>query len=128
MNYRTITNRGGRRFFTDAQYEQLRANNEATRVAQRAGLPEPDHVPVVRLFVPLSRCCWLLSEVYENGRAYGWCDLGWPELGYVSLDELAEFSRLVPAFGTIVVERDTDWASDGRTVGDIAGLNRRRAA
>ena len=54
-----------------------------------------DFEPVVKLFNPMGAATWLLSEleVDEDGNeiAFGLCDLGMgsPELGYVSLAEIA---------------------------------------
>ncbi len=52
-----------------------------------------DHWPVVKLFTPDAGCTWLLSELdpEDPDIAFGLCDLGmgFPELGYVSLEELA---------------------------------------
>jgi len=54
---------------------------------------EPDFIPVVKLFTPDAGCTWLLTEIDPDDpdRACGLCDLGMgcPELGYVSLEELA---------------------------------------
>jgi len=51
-----------------------------------------DPFPVVKLFTPDACCTWLLSELCpDEDTAFGLCDLGagFPELGYVSLSELA---------------------------------------
>jgi hypothetical protein len=61
------------------------------------GAPEnrdKDHAPVVRLYLPGTVCEWLLSELEPDDNpdiAFGLCDLGlgFPELGSVSLSELA---------------------------------------
>lgn len=67
----------------------------------------PDHYPVVKLFDPAGAATWLLTEIdpYDHDRAFGLCDLGMglPELGFVSLDELA---RLRSRFGGLGMERD----------------------
>lgn len=51
-----------------------------------------DHPPVVKLFSVAGSATWLLSELnpFEPTIAFGLCDLGmgFPELGYVSLEEL----------------------------------------
>ena len=48
---------------------------------------------MVKLFTPDGSATWLLSEIDPDhpDRAFGLCDLGlgFPELGYVSLAELA---------------------------------------
>ncbi|WP_448140504.1 DUF2958 domain-containing protein [Sphingopyxis fribergensis] len=50
--------------------------------------------PVVRLFLPDGHAVWLLSEIDpgDSDRAFGLCDLGlgFPELGFVRLRELAD--------------------------------------
>jgi hypothetical protein len=52
-----------------------------------------NHWPVVKLFTPDAGCTWLLSELdpEEPDIAFGLCDLGlgFPELGYVSISEIA---------------------------------------
>jgi hypothetical protein len=58
-----------------------------------------DPYPVVKIFAPNGYAMWLLTEIDPAApdRAYGLCDLGLgsPELGYVSLSELASYrSRL----------------------------------
>lgn len=70
---------------------QLRANRERQRPVQGTE-GEIDHQPVVRLFLPFSGCVWLLSELDDEGVAFGLCDLGvgFPELGLVALSELEE--------------------------------------
>ncbi|MEX2375279.1 MAG: DUF2958 domain-containing protein [Dehalococcoidia bacterium] len=73
---------------------RLLANGQLRRQAER---DDPDLVidflPVVKLFTPDASCTWLLTELDPDDpdRAFGLCDLGlgFPELGYVSLAELA---------------------------------------
>ena len=51
-------------------------------------------------------CTWLITEYDPDERvAFGWCDLGlgFPELGYVSLDEVR--SLRIPPIGARI-ERD----------------------
>ena len=52
-----------------------------------------DPIPVVKLFTPDASATWLLTEINPDdpSAAFGLCDLGhgFPELGYVSLKELA---------------------------------------
>ena len=68
--------------------------------------PSFDPHPVVKLFTPDAQCSWLLSEVdpQDPDRAFGLCDLGLgtPELGYVSLVELAT----VRGHLSLPIERD----------------------
>lgn len=77
------------------------------------GSPEnrdKDHPPVVKLFLPGSGCIWLLSELdpEEPSIAFGLCDLGlgFPEMGYVGLEELEELRH--PIF-ELPVEADNSF-------------------
>lgn len=82
-----------------------------------------DFPPVVKLFNPCGAATWLLSELDEDGdTAFGLCDLGMgePELGYVSLAELAEI-RL--RFG-LYIERDEHFTAN-KTLGEYATAARK---
>ena len=74
---------------TDEQRAQLLANGR--RSIEDDG---SDPHPVVKLFTPNAGATWLLTEIDpdDEDRAFGLCDLGqgFPELGYVSLQELAQ--------------------------------------
>ena len=77
---------------TAAQRQIFLENGRAQRAAldQRTGAI--DFEPVVKIFIPDGNATWLLTELDPNGHlAFGLCDLGKgePELGYVSLHELA---------------------------------------
>lgn len=78
---------------TPAQRAQLLANGKANAARNAAGQDEHDFVPVVKLFTPNSGATWLLTEIDpgDADAAFGLCDLGLgcPEIGYVSLAELA---------------------------------------
>ena len=67
-----------------------------------------DHPPVVKLFSIASSATWLLSELnpFEPTIAYGLCDLGmgFPELGYVSLEELESIQH--PSLPIPLIMRD----------------------
>ncbi|WP_242096718.1 DUF2958 domain-containing protein [Sphingomonas sp. CROZ-RG-20F-R02-07] len=67
---------------------RLLANGRRSATGVRTDPP-----PVVKLFTPDAGATWLLAEVdpRDPDRAFGLCDLGVgePELGYVSLAELA---------------------------------------
>lgn len=85
-------------FFTTEQQEKLIENGHWLH-------RDKDNPPVVKLFMPCTACTWLLSELNpeEQDIAFGLCDLGmgFPELGYVSLEELASVN-----IGDITVQRD----------------------
>ena len=55
-----------------------------------------DHAPVVKYFDPCGAATWLISEVDDDGIAFGLCDLGMgcPELGNVSLEEMISIGRI----------------------------------
>ena len=62
-----------------------------------------DFKAVIKLFDPTGSGTWYLSELDPNTNiAFGLCDLGYPELGYVSLDDL---SNLKVKMG-LGIERD----------------------
>lgn len=73
--------------------ERLLKNGRLRQQSQIADQGEPDFMPVVKLFTPDAGCTWLLSEIDPENPdiGHGLCDLGLgcPELGYVSLSELA---------------------------------------
>lgn len=76
------------KLISDEQRMQLRANASMT-----LAVPDFDPKPVVKLFTPDAGATWLLTELdpQDEDRAFGLCDLGlgFPELGWVSLSELA---------------------------------------
>ncbi|HEX7788927.1 MAG TPA: DUF2958 domain-containing protein [Afipia sp.] len=96
-------------FLTDAQFEQLLAN----------GLPswaqaDFDPLPVVKLFTPDAGATWLLGSIdpEDPDIAFGLCDLGmgFPELGCVSLAELAGLRGMLG----LPVEQDLHFRADKR--------------
>lgn len=105
----------------------LRANAVAHHDALQYGEAEPDPLPLVKLFNPLSAATWLATELDGDGDTlFGLADLGFgcPELGRFSL---AEIGSVALPFG-LVIERDTafrtvhrlsTWASWSRRAGSI---------
>jgi len=88
----------------------LRPNDIARRAAVRDGRPEPDPVPVVKLFNPLGAATWLATELdADDDTLFGLADLGFgcPELGLFSLSEIASL-RLPFGLG---IERDPTFAT-----------------
>ncbi|MDO7843583.1 DUF2958 domain-containing protein [Sphingomonas immobilis] len=88
----------------------LRANHIALRAAQRDATPEPDPVPVVKFFSPVSAATWLATELDADGDTlFGLADLGFgcPELGSFSLAEIA--SVRLPL--GLAIERDIGFAT-----------------
>jgi hypothetical protein len=68
-----------------------------------------DHVPVVKIFNPLGEGVWLATELDADGDTlFGLADLGHPELGSFSLEEL---TSIVLPFG-MGIERDILFAGD----------------
>lgn len=84
-----------------------------------------DHVPLVKFFNPLGEGVWLATELDADGDTlFGLADLGYPELGSFSLEELAS---IVLPFG-MGIERDilftgdfpiSVWAAAAREAGSI---------
>ena len=66
--------------------------------------------PVVKYFNPCGAGTWLITELDEDGRMFGLCDLGMgsPELGYVMLEELESIKL---SFG-LKIERDLGFKAD----------------
>jgi hypothetical protein len=71
----------------EASYQKLRENH---RKQIRGSGSEVDYWPVAKVFIPWGAATFLLSELDEDGIAFGLSDLGFgtPELGYLSLDEI----------------------------------------
>ncbi len=76
------------KLITDEQRAQLLANGRQSLEQENF-----DPAPVVKLFTPDAGATWLLTEIDpdEHDHAFGLCDLGlgYPELGWVSLEEIA---------------------------------------
>jgi hypothetical protein len=107
------------KLITDTQQLQLLANG---RRSMEDGTFDP--YPVVKLFTPDAGATWLLSEIdpEDPDRAFGLCDLGlgFPELGAVSLRELAA----VRGHLGLPVERDIAFVAD-RSMSAYADAARR---
>ncbi len=92
---------------SDELRAQLLANGRQSRAEE--GFDPP---PVVKLFTPDAGATWLLTEIDpgDDDRAFGLCDLGFgfPELGYVSLTELATVRGRLG----LPVERDLHFKAD----------------
>lgn len=85
---------------------------DRVRLLVNAIADEKDHEPVVKLFTPDGNATWLLTESDPDDpdRLFGLCDLGLgsPELGYVSLAELAALKGLMG----LPIERDLHFIAD----------------
>ena len=65
--------------------------------------------PYLKLFNPTGVGTWLITEYNEEtGLMFGLCDLGYPELGYVSLEEIESVEL---PFG-LKIERDMYFEPD----------------
>ncbi len=76
----------------DSHIKTLRANG--LKQAGNGGCYAIDFKPVVKLFTPDAGATWLLTEIDPENpdNAFGLCDLGmgFPELGSVSLSQIAD--------------------------------------
>jgi Protein of unknown function (DUF2958) len=90
------------KLLTQDQRERMLANGQFNAGRERTR----DFEPVVKLFCPWGGATWLLSELDPEcpDIAFGLCDIGmgFPELGSVSLAELAS----VTGPGGLRIERD----------------------
>ena len=95
------------KLITDEQRAQLLANGRQSLEQENF-----DPAPVVKLFTPDAGATWLLTEIDpdEHDHAFGLCDLGlgYPELGWVSL---AEIAAVRGGLG-LPVERDLHFAPE----------------
>lgn len=91
---------------------RLQANFRAHQQAMAKDRPF-DPEPVVKLFTPSANATWLISEQNPDDAdvLFGIADLGigFPELGYVSLQELQEWKGLAG----LGVERDLGFSAKG---------------
>jgi len=101
--------------------KQLHANH-TEQLPLKGTRNERDFEPVVKLFLPWTSGTWLLTEMDDDGLAFGLADLGFgtPELGYISLDEI--WGVVGP--GGLRVERDIHWAAK-KTLSTYATESRR---
>ena len=106
---------------TDTQRDRLLANGRDR---------DQDHIPVVKFFNPFGAGVWLATELDEDGDImFGLADIGYPELGSWSLNELRSI-RLPFGMG---IERDllftgdfpiSVWAEAARDAGSIRDAER----
>jgi hypothetical protein len=100
------------KLITDEQRALLLANGQQS--LEHEGF---DPAPVVKLFTPDAGATWLLTEIdpADHDHAFGLCDLGhgFPEMGWVSLDELASVRGRLG----LPVERDLHFKADKRLSG-----------
>ena len=77
--------------------------------------------PYLKLFSPTGAATWLISEMIDDDTLFGLCDLGmgFPELGYVSLQELESVEL---PFG-LKIERDMYFTPD-KTLSEYTELAR----
>jgi len=89
---------------TEDQKQKLLANGWASMKAMQEQGSPPDHMPVVKLFCPWGVGTWLITEMLPDqpGLLFGLADLGTPELGYISLDELSS----IEGPGGLKIEQD----------------------
>ncbi len=97
------------KLITDEQRAQLLANGRHSLEQENF-----DPAPVVKLFTPDAGATWLLTEIDpdDHDHAFGLCDLGlgFPELGWVSLAEIAAVRGRLG----LPVERDLHFAPQKR--------------
>ena len=91
-----------------------------TKLASNKGDANVDK-PYLKLFSPIGGATWLITEIVDEDTLFGLCDLGmgFPELGYVSLQELESIEL---PFG-LKIERDMFFTPD-KTLSEYTELAR----
>ncbi len=87
--------------------QKLHANHRE-QLPLKGTRSERDFPPVCKIFLPWAGATWLLTELDDDGLAFGLADIGSPELGYISLDEIWE----IVGPGGLRVERDIHFKAD----------------
>lgn len=107
--------------FTPQAAQQL-IQNHREQLPLKGTKRERDFEPVCRLFLPWAAATFLLTEMDDDGLAFGLSDLGFgtPELGYISMDEIYS----VKGPGGLRVEQDLHWTAK-RTLSEYAALARK---
>lgn len=105
------------KLLTKALENKLLKNNKANLACIEKDGNTVDLKPVVKLFTPDGSATWLLTEMDENGLAFGLCDMGFgsPELGYVSIYKVAAARGPLG----LPIERDR-WFTANKTLSDYA--------
>ncbi len=108
--------------------DKLIDNFNANAARVEAGDRTTDFEPVMKAFTPDAGATWLFTELDpETNELFGLCDLGmgYPEIGYVSLDELQDVRGKLG----LPVERDrffkatktlSEYADEARGNGRVA--------
>ena len=103
--------------------QKLNANHHE-QLPLKGTRSERDFEPVCKVFLPWMGATWLLTELDDDGLAFGLADMGSPELGYISIDEIWE----VVGPGGLKAERDihfkatkplSQYAKEARAAGRI---------
>ena len=114
------------KLITAEQRRQLEANGRKT-AASPEGKGSGDLEPVVKVFNPCGTGTWLITEIVpdtDGDLLFGLADLGYPELGYMSLSAL-ESVRTHP-FG-LPLERDR-WFKPKHSIREYARIARQKGA
>jgi hypothetical protein len=102
---------------------QLEANHREQEPVKGTNA-ERNFLPACKIFLPWTSGTWLLTEMDPDGLAFGLADLGYPEMGYISMDEIWE----VVGPAGLRVERDihfratkplSEYATEARQQGYI---------
>ena len=108
----------------------LLTGTQRDRLLAKGRQRDVDHIPVVKFFNPFGAGVWLATELDQGGDImFGLADIGYPELGSWSLEELRGV-RLPFGMG---IERDllftgdfpiSVWADTARETGSIQAAER----
>tara|TARA_Y100001937_G_scaffold97202_1_gene132333 strand:- start:39 stop:431 length:393 start_codon:yes stop_codon:yes gene_type:complete len=94
-----------------------------TKLASNKGDANVDK-PYLKLFSPIGGATWLITEIVDEDTLFGLCDLGmgFPELGYVSLQELESLELPL----SMKVERDM-YFEPSKTLEEYASVARQHS-
>ena len=95
----------------------LLTGTQRDRLLAKGRQRDVDHIPVVKFFNPFGAGVWLATELDQGGDImFGLADIGYPELGSWSLEELRGV-RLPFGMG---IERTLMFRSDVKDMRDMA--------
>ena len=113
------------RLLTEALRRQL-IDNARTQEPVKGTEEEIDFKPVVKLLMPYGIGIWLLTELDPDNPdiAFGLADLGYPELGYISISELEQlysgpFPMVIREEGFVADKTISEYADIARVFGYI---------
>jgi len=105
-SFRAAERTAGRHPLDGARGHELMPSSVARKIPKLYSQENvEDPIVWVKFFTPYGRGTWYITEFDGRDTMFGWADLGYGELGYISLKELQSAQRN----GLPLVERDLSW-------------------